>query len=576
LRDYGTGEWKGGDKNCDHQIVNKIGAYQGDWDRPSRKEFSKIGKLLKCVVCKKEFRGKKGQKFCSTKCLNTLSNKDRTESEAESFKICSKCGAEYIDRQIGLEKTPELYVEKMKAIFQEIFRIMKKTGTFWLNVGDTYGGVGHSDWKVSEEYLKTHKPTGNIRIPDFHHIRGRPKCLLMMPERLAFACLSVGFILRNKIIWFKPNSMPSSVKDRFSNSWEYLYFFSKAKRYWFDLDAVRLPHKNRPERVEKIVERKQFNIGQQFNRPNRLIGNNPLGKNPGDVININAKQVPRPTILQGQRWERHKNIWEERFHPLGRNPGDVIKWDRIMEERAVGGAQREALRVWREWLKNNPNGTYEEFYKWASSRKDLSKYAGTSKHSGRVESHFANFSDYLCLPNPKGVPPQDFWRIPTQPFPEAHFAVFPEKLCERPIKAGCPKQICKKCGKPRERISKESKNIYAETKGSPHGFDATKVLSKENRKEAMRKGIAFKKRWTVNRKTIGWTSCSCKAGFKSGIVLDPFCGSGTALVVAKKLGRNFIGIDIKPEYCEMARKRLEKVPKRIDKFVNTSKTSQKT
>lgn len=97
------------------------------------------------------------------------------------------------------------------------------------------------------------------------------------------------------------------------------------------------------------------------------------------------------------------------------------------------------------------------------------------------------------------------WRIPTQPFPDAHFAVFPEELVETPIKAGCPEMICRNCG---------------EAKG------------------------------------VSYTDCDCGAGWRTGIVLDPFCGSGTALVVASKLGRQYIGFDLNPDYVQMATERL--------------------
>jgi len=136
----------------------------------------------------------------------------------------------------------------------------------------------------------------------------------------------------------------------------------------------------------------------------------------------------------------------------------------------------------------------------------------------------------------------DFWSITTQPFKEAHFAVFPERLVVDPIKSSCPKWICNKCGKPRQRITKISG------------------------KYSLNWGIQYKYRDKIGekvysniRETVGWSDCGCGEGFHPGVVLDPFCGSGTVLVVAHKLGRYWIGIDQKPEYCEMARRRLEKV-----------------
>jgi len=118
LRDYGTAEWVGGDKGCNHIMQNNIKDIKGDWDRPSRTESNKVGELLKCFVCGKDFYGKIGNKFCSTKCLNTLSNEERTNAKSTKSNICKKCGAIRKDKQLGLESTPELYVEKMVEVFR--------------------------------------------------------------------------------------------------------------------------------------------------------------------------------------------------------------------------------------------------------------------------------------------------------------------------------------------------------------------------------------------------------------------------------------------------------------------------
>jgi hypothetical protein len=125
------------------------------------------------------------------------------------------------------------------------------------------------------------------------------------------------------------------------------------------------------------------------------------------------------------------------------------------------------------------------------------------------------------------------WKIPTQPFPGAHFAVFPEKLVQTPIKAGCPKEVCLRCGKPKRLIKKVPKN--------------PDIFNNRIRKQC----------GPTERQYVISEGCSCSAGFRPGVVLDPFMGAGTAAVVAKKLGRDFIGIDVNPKYIRMAEKRLE-------------------
>ena len=148
--------------------------------------------------------------------------------------------------QIGLEKTFQEYLDKMLKITAELKRVLKKTGQFWLNMGDCYGS--HRDWSCSDKKRKK-------EISQHQEgIIGYEKCLLMQPERLSLAMVDQqGWILRNKVKWAKQiligkerrtmgSVMPTSVKDRFNESGEELYFFVKNKKYWSDLDAVRLRH----------------------------------------------------------------------------------------------------------------------------------------------------------------------------------------------------------------------------------------------------------------------------------------------------------------------------------------------
>jgi len=154
---------------------------------------------------------------------------------------------------------------------------------------------------------------------------------------------------------------------------------------------------------------------------------------------------------------------------------------------------------------------------------------------------------------PQGRNKRCVWRIPTQPFPEAHFAVFPEALCETPIKASCPEFVCRQCGKGREEIfSKE----YTSSVGQPPPFTPQQGKKYADGKEvSLRYPVRYEVAYTPN----GYTNCGCNAGFEGGIVLDPFCGSGTTLVVASKLKRKYLGFEINPDYVEIARKRLQPV-----------------
>ena len=336
LRDYGTAKWEGGNENCDHKIPDN----------------------------------EKDPKYPQGNSHNIRFNRDE----------CYKCGAKRLDKQVGLEKTLNEYLDKMLTITGELKRVLKKTGTLWWNQGDSYS-TSHASGTTDAE--KGWKSSGNDLNPRqaFH---GRAnggniptKSLMLQAHRLAIRMIDEQqWILRNTIIWHKPNCMPSSVKDRFTVDYEPVFFFSKSKKYWFE---------------------------QQL-EPNTFFDNRASG------MERNAKQYR-----------------------------DKVKGKYMGKENYGGGG-------------NSFKG-----------------------HSGYTKA------DGTSLYNPLGRNKRSVWKIPTQPFHEAHFAVFPEALIETPIKAGCP---------------------------------------------------------------------------KGGIVLDPFMGAGTTAKVARSLGRNYIGIELNPEYIKIAEKRL--------------------
>ncbi len=324
--------------------------------------------------------------------------------------------------QIGLEPTLNDYLEHMLFVTAECKRILKPTGVMFWNHGDCYGtGSGAGSREGTKQ--ATNKGSNYYEDTGKKAVRGYEKCMMLQNYRLLIQMIdSQGWILRNDIKWVKPNSMPSSVKDRFANGYEPVFMLVKSQKYWFDLDAVRKPY----------------------------------------------------------------------TEPMNRWGGDNLK---------------------------------------ANGQSDWDKGTGQ-----------ATYRDRNMRPNPAGKNPGDVWTIPTQPFPESHFATFPEKLVETPIKAGCPKEICKKCGKARERIT-ETKYIK----------DSNRFV---NKKDSMScpAGLNQDSSGHNEIKTIGWTDCGCGKGFRHGIVCDIFHGSGTTGKVARKLGRKYIGIDIKKEYMDMSLK----------------------
>ncbi len=170
-------------------------------------------------------------------------------------------------RQIGLEGHVDDYVHELLLVGRHLKRVLKATGAFWLNLGDTFGrGPAQG---------------------------AREKSLVLAPERLAVALVADGWILRNKVIWAKTNPMPTSVRDRLSCTHEVVYFFVREPRYFFNLDAIRTPHTSTMAKPSKKPSKWSVpadwrgpltgsHTGLDRLKARGLVGH-PLGKNPGDV-----------------------------------------------------------------------------------------------------------------------------------------------------------------------------------------------------------------------------------------------------------------------------------------------------
>ena len=166
--------------------------------------------------------------------------------EAESVNCCVTSPPYWglrdygVDGQLGLEKTPEEYVERMVGVFREVRRVLRDDGTLWLNLGDSY---------ASGDLNTVHR--GAVDSPKKHLQQDskvslqsglKPKDLVGIPWRVAFALQADGWYLRSDIIWHKPNPMPESVRDRPTKAHEYIFLLTKKARYFYDADAVREPH----------------------------------------------------------------------------------------------------------------------------------------------------------------------------------------------------------------------------------------------------------------------------------------------------------------------------------------------
>ena len=213
LRDYGTGKWIGGNPDCPHKRMSKY----------SESTITGHGQ--------EELRGNVGDAIYKT--------------------VCPLCGAIREDKQIGLEETPELYIEKMVQVFREVKRVLKDDGTLWLNIGDSYWGSGSRGYdftgKLTEASGVQSGSKGTENLSNIPKLVGKTdtgiknKDLVGIPWMLAFALRADGWYLRQDIIWAKKNCMPESVKDRCTRSHEYIFLLSKKPHYYFDYEAIQEP-----------------------------------------------------------------------------------------------------------------------------------------------------------------------------------------------------------------------------------------------------------------------------------------------------------------------------------------------
>lgn len=193
------------------------------------------------------------------------------------------------DDQIGMEDSPAEYVAALVEVFAGVRRVLANDGTLWLNIGDSYySGRGNPGPNSADRKQAARR--GWVRPVDRPgQDWAKPKDLLGIPWRVAFALQDAGWYLRNAIVWHKTNAMPESVRDRLSNRHELLFMLTKSRRYWFDLDPIREPA-SRTDAPRPIGGRNKTprhaaatdNTGWK----DHLVDVHPSGRNPGDVWSI--------------------------------------------------------------------------------------------------------------------------------------------------------------------------------------------------------------------------------------------------------------------------------------------------
>lgn len=177
-----------------------------------------------------------------------------------------------VDGQIGLEESPEPFIQKLVEAFREVRRVLRDDGTLWVNIGDTY--AANRSYQVSDSKHKSHDfgKSNATKVPDGM----KQKDLIGIPWMLAFALRADGWYLRQDIIWHKPNAMPESVRDRCGKAHEYVFLLSKSPRYYFDHEAVKEPavggHTGKAASFKRTGSKREQTIpGQEYgtHRPDR-------------------------------------------------------------------------------------------------------------------------------------------------------------------------------------------------------------------------------------------------------------------------------------------------------------------
>jgi DNA modification methylase len=353
-----------------------------------------------------------------------------------------------IPGQIGLELTPAAFVQTMVEVFREVRRVLRKDGTLWLNLGDSYAGGGgyYPDSPANQNgsmqakgNAKGHRNIKKIagRAPLGH----KPKDLLGMPWRVAFALQEDGWYLRSAITWCKRAPMPESVTDRPTSATEMIFLLAREERYFYDPEAVRT----------ELA--------------------------PGEL--------------------------DKRRPPRGLNSA---AWDASVYH-------------------SNPD----------------------------MPSHHIPMQS-----NPSGANMRNFWLLGPEPYAAAHFATVPTAIPDRCIRAGTSERgVCPQCGAPWRRVVERTWTDKGWTGGKKRADTPGQELSPSS---------GFRLGGSHDSVTKGWAP-SCKCGRTDTVpatVLDPFSGAGTTALVALRLGRRAIGIELNAEYIAMSHKRIQGDPQAMN------------
>jgi len=573
LRDYGIeGIIWDGDPECLHNF-NSDGAYHDNM-RYRAGENTTVGNNLNPEI------------YTIKKTGGPNGKNDHNRFETTS-QFCSLCGA--WKGSLGLEPTFELYIKHLIQIFDECKRILRDDGTLWVNIGDTFSATR---WSNTPSTTGISRTCSDVVLKKQTNLPAKSLCDI--PFRFSIAMIDSGWIKRNTLIWHKPNCMPSSAKDRFTVDFEYVFFFTKSKRYWFERQFEPF--------AESTFERIKYPRGNENSKASKKIygiqtmdyGDYSQGRNKRCVWSIATKPFSGAKILAdyvGSDGKAYKVSLDCPIH--GQRHGVKI------HQKVECGEQLDQI--------------YSHKFDNAIDRVQEPEGGSASIHSHNGDSHVNNASDHVQtsgnshenrtfglkdmveLQSNHGIGHTGQIFVSSSDY--SHQRYFPIAIDHN-------KQKNKRVHVLETNLSY---NVFDRTDSHiddkldkfqnvvlDHGIDEsnTEVDSFSDVKDlSLSEETVYDKSYI---QTLEITSnnngnikkCTCqvintdhfatfpetliepmiKAGCpEGGLVMDPFMGAGTVAVVAKKLNRHYLGSELNQSYIEMAENRL-KQPNKVKRI----------